>query len=268
MAESNNSTLIKIEDVSAVFQGITAVDNVRFTLEKGKIYGLIGTNGAGKSTLLNMISGNIHPTSGRILYKGKEINRSSSHTLAEKGIARTFQNLRLFGKETVIENVKVAGHGKFRYSVLQMLFNTKTYRNAEKKLNRKSFEILRNLDIEKYAERRADSLPYGIQRKTEIARCLALNPNLLLLDEPAAGMNPKESAQLVKDIREVHKKNPEMTILIIEHDMKVVMSLCDYIYTMASGKIIDEGTPEEIQNSEKVIELYLGHGKYAESKRA
>ena len=256
-------SLLQLEKLSVQFRGVLAVDNVDMTFEKGKIYGLIGTNGAGKSTVINMISGSIPPTSGTIRMEGRPIQGLPAHKTARLGIARTFQNLRLFGEFTVLENVVTARQSSQTFRLPQILLTTPDYRRKERLIQEESYEILKQVGIAGYASQRADSLPYGLQRRLEIARCLALQPKLLLLDEPAAGMNPNESLQLVEDIRRIHARAPEMTILLIEHDMKVVMGLCEYIYVMATGKVICAGTPETVRTSKEVVAAYLGGGHRA-----
>ena len=250
--------MISIHGLTQQFKGVLAVDHIDMELEKGKIYGLIGTNGAGKSTVINMISGNLLPTEGEIIFDGKNIEHMSAAGRARAGIARTFQNLRLFGDQTVLDNVITASQITRRYNLFEMLAYLPRYRREEKEFSESAMEALRIMGIDSYADMQADNIAYGLQRRLEIARCLAIRPRLLLLDEPAAGMNPQESLQLVEDIRGIHKSHPDMTILLIEHDMKVVMNLCEYIYVMASGKMIAQGTPQQIYESEEVISAYLG----------
>ncbi|MCR4751707.1 MAG: ABC transporter ATP-binding protein [Eubacterium sp.] len=250
--------ILHIEGLTQQFKGVLAVDHINMELEKGRIYGLIGTNGAGKSTVVNMISGNLAPTAGEIVFNGKHVEHSDAAHHARAGIARTFQNLRLFGDQTVMDNAVTASQITRRYNLFEMLAYLPRYRREEKEFRENAWEALKTMGIDQYADMQADNLPYGLQRRLEIARCLAIRPELLLLDEPAAGMNPQESMQLVEDIRGIHRNHPEMTILLIEHDMKVVMNLCEYIYVMASGKMIAEGTPKEIYEHDEVISAYLG----------
>ena len=255
--------LLELNHLTVRFHGVVAVDGVDMTFETGKIYGLIGTNGAGKSTIINLISGAVRPTAGSILLRGKHIEGLPSHKIAALGVARTFQNLRLFGGFTALENVVTARQVRKKVSLPQILLTTPCFRRTEEDLRWEALDFLRQAGLEDYAGQRADSLPYGLQRRLEIARCLALEPDFLMLDEPAAGMNPRESLQLAEDIRAIHRGRPEMTILLIEHDMKVVMGLCEYIYTMATGKCIAAGTPAEVQASEDVVRAYLGGRYYA-----
>ena len=250
-------TILSVRNLTQQFKGVLAVDHISLDLEKGGIYGLIGTNGAGKSTVINMISGSIPPTEGEILFEGKDIGKTDAAGRAKAGIARTFQNLRLFSGQTVLDNVITASQINRKYNLFEMLAFMPGYRREEKEFAEQAKNALKIMDIERYADFQADNLPYGLQRRLEIARCLAIRPKLLL-DEPAAGMNPHESLKLVDDIRVIHRTHPDMTILLIEHDMKVVMNLCEYIFVMASGRIIAEGTPRQIYDSEEVISAYLG----------
>ena len=251
-------TILSARNLTQQFKGVLAVDHIRMDLEKGGIYGLIGTNGAGKSTVINMISGSIPPTEGEILFERKDIGKLDAAGRAKAGIARTFQNLRLFSGQTVLDNVITASQITRQYNLFEMLACMPRFRREERDFSERAKEALSIMDIERYADFQADNLPYGLQRRLEIARCLAIRPKLLLLDEPAAGMNPHESLKLVDDIRVIHRTHPDMTILLIEHDMKVVMNLCEYIFVMASGRIIAEGTPRQIYDSEEVISAYLG----------
>lgn len=250
---------LTLTHVCMQFKGVKAVDDFNAHFEKGKIYGLIGTNGAGKSTVINMISGSYKPTSGEVRFGDNLINKMPGYKIAEIGIARTFQNLRLFKNMTVLENVMVAEQLRNKYNFFQMITGAPHFRKTEKQMKESAYEALEIMGIQKYANMISGNLAYGYQRRLEIARCLATDPKFLLLDEPAAGMNPNESLQLVDEIRRIHNER-DITILLIEHDMKVIMSLCEYIYAMASGKTIAQGTPKEIQNNETVIKAYLGGG--------
>ncbi|MDR1765276.1 MAG: ABC transporter ATP-binding protein [Lachnospiraceae bacterium] len=239
------------------FKGIQAVKDFSASLEAGKIYGLIGTNGAGKTTVINMLSGVLTPTSGHIFFEGRDITGMKPNRVARAGILRTYQNLRLFGKMTALDNVIIGAQMLARYSFLEGLLRNKNYVQSEAYYREKAMDVLGIMDIARHANTVSGSLAYGTQRRLEIARILVAEPKLLLLDEPAAGMNPQESMELVRIIRQVAAQFG-LTILLIEHDMKVIMSLCEHIYVMATGEIIASGAPEEIRSDHKVIAAYLG----------
>ena len=249
--------LLQADHCQMSFKGLQAVKEFSASIEEGKIYGLIGTNGAGKTTVINMLSGVLTPTAGRIIYQGKDITGMQPDRVAKSGIVRTYQNLRLFGKMTALENVIIGAQMQHRYKFVECLLHTGNFHRSEQYFRDKAMKMLQIMEIDQYADHIADSLPYGSQRRLEIARILAADPKLLLLDEPAAGMNPQESIDLVKTIRRV-KEEFGVTILLIEHDMKVIMNLCEYIYVMAAGETIASGTPEEIRSDPKVVAAYLG----------
>jgi branched-chain amino acid transport system ATP-binding protein len=249
--------ILEARDCSVHFKGLHAVKGFSAVLEESSIYGLIGTNGAGKTTVINMLSGQIRPSSGAVIFKGKDITHEPPNKIAHAGIARTYQNLRLFNKMTVLENVIVGVIIKKYYGVLDGIFQTKRWREAEKAIRQKALQMLDFMGIADHKDATAGALAYGLQRKLEIARILAVDPSLILLDEPAAGMNPQESMELVEMLRRVQKAF-HLTVLLIEHDMKVVMNLCEYIYVMASGQTIAEGEPSHIRDNPDVIRAYLG----------
>ncbi|HHX13570.1 MAG TPA: ABC transporter ATP-binding protein [Clostridiales bacterium] len=249
--------LLKVNNLSMHFRGLKAVQDFSASLAEHGIYGLIGTNGAGKTTVINMLSGVLKPTAGTIEFAGRDITAMRPDRIARLGILRTYQNLRLFRRMTALENVIIGAQMHHSYSDVDAVLTLPCFRVEEDEMRRVAREMLALMGIERYADERANSLPYGAQRKLEIARILAARPRLLLLDEPAAGMNPQESAELVEIIRRI-RETFGLTILLIEHDMKVVMGLTEYIYVMATGQIIAEGKPDEVRKDQKVITAYLG----------
>lgn len=252
--------LLEVKGLTIKFGGLTAVDNVDLHVNEGEIVGLIGPNGAGKTTVFNLITGIYTPTSGQILFKGRNIVGLKPHQIAQLGVVRTFQNIRLFKNLTVYENVRTAGHLQVKYRLIDALLHTPEYEDFEKRCHEETLNLLEMVGLKDRKDEIASALPYGLQRRLEIARALALRPTLLLLDEPAAGMNPQECQELIEFIRHV-RSTFSTTILIIEHHMDVIMTICERMYVLNFGKLLAAGTPSEIQNNPKVIEAYLGEAQ-------
>lgn len=251
------STILELKGLTKTFGGLTAVGNVDFKVEKDSITGLIGPNGAGKTTIFNLITGVYKVSGGNIMFDGKEIANKEPYQIADAGITRTFQNIRLFKKLTVYENVLTACHFNADYTLLDSVLRLPKFRKQEKALNEQAAELLGIMGLESRRDLVANNLPYGLQRRLEIARALALRPKLLLLDEPAAGMNPEETEQLMNLISEIRTKF-NLTILIIEHHMDLIMGVCENIMVLNFGCKLAEGTPREVQNNKSVVEAYLG----------
>lgn len=249
--------LLEVRNLGIAFGGLQAVSQLDMTLEEGGLYGLIGPNGAGKTTVFNMLTGVYKPTEGDIILNGNHVTGKSPEKICKAGIARTFQNIRLFGQLSVLDNVKIGLHNQIEYGVLTGLFRLPSFFQKEKEMNQRAMELLEIFGLDKEADWLADNLSYGKQRKLEMARALATNPKLLLLDEPAAGMNPQETEELMQTIHFV-QKNYKMAVLLIEHDMNFVMGICEYITVLDYGRVIAGGTGDEVRNNPKVIAAYLG----------
>ncbi len=249
--------VLEVKDLGINFGGLRAVDHFNLTIEQGELYGLIGPNGAGKTTVFNMLTGVYAPSDGQIMLQGKTLNNLSCHKIAQLGIARTFQNIRLFKDLSVIDNVKIGLHERYNYSLVNSLLKTKKYFLMEQQMEKEAMDLLEVFRLHTYAHIKACNLPYGKQRELEIARALATHPKLLLLDEPAAGMNPQETEELMEVIKKVRKKF-NISILLIEHDMKLVMGICEKITVLNYGSVLLCGTPDEVVNDPRVIKAYLG----------
>ena len=251
------STVLELKDVTKSFGGVTAVKDMSFKIEQGELAGLIGPNGAGKTTIFNLVTGVYDVTKGQIELNGKNINKLKTYQVVARGVARTFQNLRLFTASTVLENVMTAAQRYHGYSFLEAITHLGRWHGSEKATRKESMELLERVGLASRANQAAGTLPYGLQRRVEIARALSLRPQLLLLDEPAAGMNPEEVEELNGLITGIHN-DFKLTILLIEHHMDMVMAICPHIVCMSFGAKIAEGEPDYIQNHPEVLKAYLG----------
>lgn len=249
--------LLEVKSLGISFGGLRAVDDFNLKIEKGQLYGLIGPNGAGKTTVFNMLTGVYKPTDGSIFLDGENITGKKTIDINKHGIGRTFQNIRLFHQQSVIDNVKIGLHNEHTYSTLSGILRLPSYRKTEKIMNEKAMELLEVFDLQDEADILASNLPYGKQRKLEIARALATDPKLLLLDEPAAGMNPNETKELMETIRFVRDKF-DMTVLLIEHDMKLVSGICEELTVLNFGQVLAQGKTSDVLNNPEVIKAYLG----------
>ena len=254
-------TLLSIRNVGKHFGGLHVLQDVSFEVPAGGIYGLIGPNGAGKTTVFNLVTGLLAPSSGSIEFQGESLVGLPPHQITHRGIARTFQNIRIFKEMSLLENVMIGMHEHLKYGAGGIFFNSSACRAAEKRARERAFELLSWLGLEHKAAMLADNLSYGDQRKLEFARALATEPKLLLLDEPVAGMNPSEKTLLMEEI--INIRNRGYGVFMIEHDMRFVMGLCDRIAVLNFGRIIAEGTPDEVRNNQEVIEAYLGREEEA-----
>ena len=251
------SILLDVKNLGISFGGLRAVNEFDLTIQKEQLYGLIGPNGAGKTTVFNLLTGVYKPDAGKVILDGKDITGERNIEISKAGIARTFQNIRLFKDMPVLDNVKVGLHNHHSYSTLTGILRLPKYYKVEKEMNEKAMEILKVFDLDKEAQTLAGNLPYGKQRKLEIARALATNPKLLLLDEPAAGMNPNETGELMDMIRFVRDEF-HMTILLIEHDMKLVSGICEELTVLNFGEVLAQGKTTDVLNDPQVIKAYLG----------
>ena len=249
--------VLDVRNLGIDFGGLTAVDGFNITVGPTEISGLIGPNGAGKTTIFNLLTGVYQPTRGSVLINGIDIKGMPTHKVNKLGIARTFQNIRLFSDMSALDNVKVGMHNEIKCSFLASLLHLPSYYRAEATANQKAMELLDFMGLADVADVKAGSLPYGVQRRLEIVRALATNPSIILLDEPAAGMNPSETTELMHQIRRI-RDTFHIAIFLIEHDMNLVMNVCEAIAVVNYGKIIAKGTPEEVRNNPAVIEAYLG----------
>ena len=255
--DKDKQPVLDVRNLGIDFGGLTAVDGFNITVGPTEISGLIGPNGAGKTTIFNLLTGVYQPTRGSVLINGIDIKGMPTHKVNKLGIARTFQNIRLFSDMSALDNVKVGMHNEIKCSFLASLLHLPSYYRAEATANQKAMELLDFMGLADVADVKAGSLPYGVQRRLEIVRALATNPSIILLDEPAAGMNPSETTELMHQIRRI-RDTFHIAIFLIEHDMNLVMNVCEAIAVVNYGKIIAKGTPEEVRNNPAVIEAYLG----------
>ncbi len=253
-------TILQIKDLTHRFGGLTAVSNLNFNIEKGEVVGLIGPNGAGKTTVFNLVSGFYVPSEGDVVYKGERINGLKPHQIASRQIGRTFQNIRLWSDMTVLDNIKISQHYRLGYGLWDAFLHNRKYKEREKDLEKVAMELLEEFQLVDLAYEMPKNLPYGVQRRVEIARALSLRPDLLMLDEPAAGLSSADVTELISYIRWI-KENFDLTIWMIEHQMQVIMTLCSRIKVIDFGSELMTGTPEEVRSNPNVIKAYLGEGE-------
>lgn len=257
MEKTAETAMLDVQNLGISFGGLRAVDDFHISIKKGQLYGLIGPNGAGKTTVFNLLTGVYVPDTGSIKLDGQDITGRKTMEINKAGIARTFQNIRLFKDQSVLDNVKIGLHNQMQYSTLTGIFRLPKYYKVEKEMDERAMELLKVFDLDKEAEFLSSNLPYGKQRKLEIARALATNPKLLLLDEPAAGMNPNETKELMDTIHFVRDEF-KMTILLIEHDMKLVSGICEELTVLNFGQVLAQGRTADVLNDPQVIKAYLG----------